>query len=116
MFDTCTLAVLGEMNSSSAISPFDRPSATSRRTSRSRAVRPRGGGPPPARGARPRARAGGGRARGPPPAPPPARAPPPHQRLGVAEQRRGAHPASQLHRLAGRRRGRIAVALTAERL
>src|SRR5690242_7049606 len=40
MLDTCTLAVLAEMNSSLAISRLLRPAATSRRTSNSRAVRP----------------------------------------------------------------------------
>ncbi len=42
MLDTCTLAVLAEMNSSAAISRLLRPAATSCRTSSSRAVRPNG--------------------------------------------------------------------------
>jgi hypothetical protein len=40
MLDTCTLAVLAEMNSSPAISRLLRPAATSRSTSNSRAVSP----------------------------------------------------------------------------
>src|SRR5689334_3513043 len=40
MLDTCTLAVLAEMNSSAAISRLLRPAATSRSTSNSRAVSP----------------------------------------------------------------------------
>src|SRR5215470_8608601 len=48
MFDTWTLAVLAEMNSSAAMSRLLRPAATRRRTSISRAVRPRApGGCPP---------------------------------------------------------------------
>ena len=42
MLDTCTLAVLGEMNSSAAICWLLRPAATSRSTSSSRAVSPNG--------------------------------------------------------------------------
>ncbi len=38
MFDTCTLAVFGAMNSTEAISLLLRPAAMSRRTSRSRLV------------------------------------------------------------------------------
>ena len=48
MLDTWTLAVLGEMNSSAAISRLLRPAATRRSTSSSRSVRP--SSPPPAPG------------------------------------------------------------------
>ena len=40
MFDTCTLTVLALMNSSLAISPFDRPATRNANTSRSRPVSP----------------------------------------------------------------------------
>jgi len=40
MFDTCTLAVLAEINSLAAISEFDCPAATRRSTSNSLVVRP----------------------------------------------------------------------------
>ena len=56
MLDTCTLAVLAEMNSSAAISRLLRPAATSSSTSSSRAVRPSGAAPgasPAAPGASP---------------------------------------------------------------
>ena len=57
---TWTLAVFGLMNSTSAISPFERPAATSSRTSHSRAESPRiSAGPRDARRAR-RARLGVG--------------------------------------------------------
>src|SRR3954452_1170587 len=42
MFDTCTLAVFGLMNSALAIWPLDRPAATRSSTSRSRSVSPNG--------------------------------------------------------------------------
>ena len=48
MFDTWTLAVLGEMNSSPAISRLLRPAATRRSTSSSRSVSPSPSPPPPA--------------------------------------------------------------------
>ena len=52
MLDTCTLAVLAEMNSAAPISRLLRPSAIRRRTSRSRAVRTRQVRRGPARSAR----------------------------------------------------------------
>ena len=125
MFDTCTAAVLGEMNSRSASWPLVSPSATSAATSRSRAVSsPSAAADAPCRrrasaSARSRARRASGRGRRRSPgAPPPARRRGRRRRAALrrapcAASRSPAWPGTDRARPAPRqrRRGRGVVAL-----